>query len=74
MGKTTWGIQLEDEFIDIQKLTDGDMALINEIKNDIMKIENIKCQDRALLCAFAAYLYLKSMAENVKMHSSDRLH
>ena len=41
MAKTTWGIQLEDEFIDIQKLTDGDMTLINEIKTDIMKIENI---------------------------------
>lgn len=70
----TWGIQLDFGFIEIGKLTPGDWAQINQIKKDIIETEKIKSQDEALICAFIAFLHIKSVVEENKRELNQELH
>ena len=71
---STWGIQTDLEFIDIAKLTEGDIAVIFEIRDDIIRIENMKCPNRALLSAFCAYLHIRTIGLETKRSINDELH
>jgi hypothetical protein len=69
-----WGFHIDDQFLDARKLTDGDVSMLTEIKNDIVKIEGMKCEAKAWFAAVAAFLLVIKITDDTKRGINDELH
>jgi hypothetical protein len=69
-----WQINLEHTTVSIKDLTQGDWAQLREIRDDIMRMEKIVCPEKGILCAFIAFLHIRSIVDETKRSIDDELH